>query len=311
MSETQAAYRSNDHGGHVESVTQQFIHELGNHYAQVPENLIASGKGNFVLVYAALDRIAASESDECFASDEELVKRTGLGIATVRRAKAWLRKEGWIEIVHQGRTGRATDYRLFWKTQRIKKEPSVNQNDWLQPIKVIAQPESLTRALQTEKENSETNVSSPKKEPTWGDEIPDTHGVGITSEQSSEAPEISPAPRENNHNPWPEWFALGYGVKGWTIDFATAEEWRVQSGFSEAFCLDKVYVVRSWWSKQKEKEGKNPYATFQRACRENWGNSTPRASASIQLPADTKHGHDAYEKQEAQRRAEAATEGEK
>ena len=69
---------------------------------------------------------------------------------------------------------------------------------------------------------------------------------------------------------WPEWFGLGYEIKGWVIDFETAERWRVKGGYSEEYCLDKVYVLRAWWSKKHQKEGRDPYANFQRACREDW-----------------------------------------
>ncbi len=90
---------------------------------------------------------------------------------------------------------------------------------------------------------------------------------------------------------WPEWFSLGYGIKGWTVDFEVAEAWRVASGFSEEFCLDKVYVIRGWWDKDKEKKGKDPYANFQRACRENWGSRNsgrPARSVPSTNPEDFK-----------------------
>ena len=70
---------------------------------------------------------------------------------------------------------------------------------------------------------------------------------------------------------WPEWFALGHGLKGWTVSLETAEEWREKNEYSEEFCLDKIYVLRGWWNKDHEKKGRDPYATFQRACREDWG----------------------------------------
>ena len=70
---------------------------------------------------------------------------------------------------------------------------------------------------------------------------------------------------------WPAWFSLGHGMKGWKVSLAVAEKWRVGSSLSEEYCLDKIYVVRSQWTEAHEKKGGNPYARFQRACRENWG----------------------------------------
>jgi hypothetical protein len=68
---------------------------------------------------------------------------------------------------------------------------------------------------------------------------------------------------------WPEWFALGHGFKGWVVDLATAEKWRIKGGYSEEYCLNKVHVVRSQW-KENDKRA-DSYAVFQRACREDWG----------------------------------------
>lgn len=67
---------------------------------------------------------------------------------------------------------------------------------------------------------------------------------------------------------------MGYGIKGWVVDFEVAEAWRVKGGYSEEYCLDKVHIIRAWWDKEKERKGRDPYANFQRACRENWGRST-------------------------------------
>lgn len=85
---------------------------------------------------------------------------------------------------------------------------------------------------------------------------------------------------------WPEWFSLGYGIKGWVVDFEIAEAWRIKSDFSEDYCLDKMYVLRAWWSKKHEKEGRDPYANFQRACREDWG--AQRSNRRAQPSSDPK-----------------------
>ena len=93
-----------------------------------------------------------------------------------------------------------------------------------------------------------------------------------------EAPAVSTATetgeiidREN----WPEWFSLGHGMKGWTVGVDVAEGWRIKSGFTEEYCLDKIYVIRSQWTEDNEKKGGNPYERFQRACREDWGSVPP------------------------------------
>lgn len=79
---------------------------------------------------------------------------------------------------------------------------------------------------------------------------------------------------------WPEWFSLGWGLKGWTVTLKIAEHWRNEGGYSEEYCLAQVYKVRGWWSKKHEKEGRNPYFTFQAACRENWANFVEPVSSS-------------------------------
>jgi len=87
------------------------------------------------------------------------------------------------------------------------------------------------------------------------------------------------------HDLWPEWFSLGWGIKGWVVGFEVAEAWRVRSGYSEEYCLDKVYVIRAWWSKKHERDGRDPYANFQRACRENWGSRPSQGRSSRPVPS--------------------------
>ena len=94
---------------------------------------------------------------------------------------------------------------------------------------------------------------------------------------SSEAASLS---EPENQSTWPEWFSLGHGLKGWVISLDTADAWRITGGYSNEYCLDQVYKVRGWWTKKHEKDGRNPYSTFQQACRENWAKSPPEGGAN-------------------------------
>ena len=124
------------------------------------------------------------------------------------------------------------------------------------------------------------------------------HRVVIEGSASSDpAPKQrrKPEPPLDGSDTWPEWFSLGHGMKGWKVELLVAEEWAYRNSFSEEYLLDKIYVVRGWWNADHEKKGRDPYRTFQRACRENWGAKAARAPAST--PDQDQERHRAgYEK---------------
>lgn len=82
-------------------------------YTQVP-NIILQDKAlsdNGKLCFATLLSYAWSD-DCCFPGQEDLAKRAGKSVRTVRRAIAELEKEGWLEIRRRG-LGQTNLYRLF------------------------------------------------------------------------------------------------------------------------------------------------------------------------------------------------------
>ena len=116
----------------------------------------------------------------------------------------------------------------------------------------------------------EGNNTTPMKETALGIEA--GGGTRTVIEPSVES---SDKLIKENQVVWPEWFALGYGLKGWSVSVEVAEQWRTDNNYSLEYCLDKIYVLRGWWTKDHEKKGRNPYSTFQRACRENWAGNNP------------------------------------
>lgn len=140
MSEEQGHYQTTK-GGTVVSDAQAAISELSAYYAQVPEDLLASGKPAAVVVYGMLDRIAHEGTG--WASIEAIAERTHLSVRTVQTARAWLIENGWLVVLHQGRSGRATDYQLPWRSSRqhATLTPSTCKNDTLQDAKLAHHPE--------------------------------------------------------------------------------------------------------------------------------------------------------------------------
>ena len=128
-------------------------------------------------------------------------------------------------------------------------------------------------------------------------EFPVDDYAAVAPASSDPAPKQrrKPEPPLDGSDTWPEWFSLGHGMKGWKVELLVAEEWAYRNSFSEEYLLDKIYVVRGWWNADHEKKGRDPYRTFQRACRENWGAKAARAPAST--PDQDQERHRAgYEK---------------
>jgi hypothetical protein len=89
-----------------------------------------------------------------------------------------------------------------------------------------------------------------------------------------------------DNDDWPEWYSLGFGLKGWKVPFTQADAWREKHEYSEAYCLDIIYRVRGWWTKKHETTGRDPYRTFQQACRDNWGGKQRQVPVTAGIPED-------------------------
>ena len=164
MSEEQAKYQSGV-PSIVVSEPQRALAELSAHYAQIPEDLLASGNPSAVVVYGILDRIA--KEGKGWTSIAIIAERSHLGTATVQRARAWLIQEGWVIVIHQGRSGRATDYLLPWRStrQHIKPISLTNQTGMLENIKVIHHPEPSPEPKIPKP--SSTTTEAPNVFPEW------------------------------------------------------------------------------------------------------------------------------------------------
>lgn len=132
-----------------------------------------------------------------------------------------------------------------------------------------------------------TTESQPSRERVATESGATPRGEERRGDKSRVEREETPASEEavslsepENQSTWPEWFSLGHGLKGWVISLDTADAWRITGGYSNEYCLDQVYKVRGWWTKKHEKDGRNPYSTFQQACRENWAKSPPEGGAN-------------------------------
>ena len=75
------------------------------------------------------------------------------------------------------------------------------------------------------------------------------------------------------------WFSVGIDYL-YNISLKVAEDWQLTNGYSGEYCLAQIYKVRAWWTKKHEKDGRNPYSTFQSACRDDWASDRNGARAS-------------------------------
>lgn len=230
----------------ITSEPQRALAELSAYYAQIPEDLLASGKPSAVVVYGILDRIAHEGTG--WTSIEAIAQRTNLSTRTVQSARAWLIATGWVTLLHQGRSGRASEYLLPWRSNHHAKiaqsaeiASSTCKIDMLQDAQIAHYPEPLT----------EPKIIEPR----------DTERKRDFSES-----EVPP----QNQELWPEWYAIGFSVPGWKVSLETAEAWRVKEGISVELAKLKSYALRDWWSrlptKGKRKTQGNPYYTWQHWC---------------------------------------------
>ena len=225
------------------SDAQNAIAELSAYYAQIPEDLLASGKPAAVVVYGMLDRIAHEGTG--WASVEAIAERTHLGTATVQRARAWLIENGWLVILRRGRNGMASDYQLPWRSKRqnIKVISLTNQSDTVEQIKVIQHPEPLTEPL---------------TEP-----LSQYIGNGAKNADNSD------------QEVWPDWYSTLYAIPGFTILLAAARAWLTKADIPESHAETTAYALKSKWPGNPKSPYRDPWATFQ-----NWVKQPPLASAA-------------------------------
>jgi len=181
MSETRPAYQT-DRTATVSSAPQQALAELSAYYAQIPEDLLASGKPSAVVVYGILDRIAHEGTG--WATVEAIGERGHLSPRTVKTARAWLVSEGWLVVIHQGRSGRATDYQLPWRAtrQRAKAAPSTCNIYPLQSAKIAHHQEPLPEpkipepfTKEEETENFPEWFKTLSQDPRWHGKDPERY----------------------------------------------------------------------------------------------------------------------------------------
>ena len=68
---------------------------------------------------------------------------------------------------------------------------------------------------------------------------------------------------------YPVWFGIARTVPGWVVKLADAELWRMEANVSEDLAEKKAYALRDWFTPDKLKRGRNPYATWQNWCRQD------------------------------------------
>ena len=88
---------------------KQRLHDLTANYAMVPSSLISSGYMSGIATYAALEMFAESGEN---ASLSAIGRVTSLTRPTVRKARDWLVKEGYITIQVHGNGRTTTQYTL-------------------------------------------------------------------------------------------------------------------------------------------------------------------------------------------------------
>ena len=186
------------------------------------------------------------ERGYAWPSQKQLASDCEMPIRTVQWSLKVLEDHGFIAMLQKGNQYQPTHYGLNLIADAYAYEPAISEPAISEPAmvastKVNPQPDASEPA---------TPCITSLQEPT------------VIKEEEG---------KPSFKKVWPEWFALGFGLKGWIVDVAVAEKWRIDSGFSDEYCLNQIYVVRGWWTKTHEKNGRNPYSTFQRACREHWG----------------------------------------
>lgn len=236
------------------SDAQNAIAELSAYYAQIPEELLASGKPAAVVVYGMLDRIA--HEGKGWASIEAIAGRTNLSTRTVQTARAWLIEEGWLIILHRGRNGMASDYQLPWRSARqrarvttpqepenAKVAPSTCKSCTIEHAKVARHPEPLPEPV--------TEPLSPY------------NGNGAKNAENSD------------QAVWPDWYSTLYAIPGFTISLAAARAWLTKADIPESHAEKTAYELKSKWPGNPKRPYRDPWATFQ-----GWVKSPPLVSAA-------------------------------
>ena len=217
----------------VVSEPQRALAELSAYYAQIPEDLLASGNPSAVVVYGILDRIA--HEGEGWTSIEIIAKRAHLGTRTVQTARAWLVTNGWLIIVRQGRSGRASDYLLPWRSTRQHARPVslTCNNGTLQDAELAQHPE-------------------PSPKPKIPEPSTTTSIQGFSENGVLEV--------------WPDWYSTLWAIPGFKIPLPHARQWLAKQGhegISEERANITAYSLKSKWPGDPKKPYTDPWATFQ------------------------------------------------
>ena len=133
---------------------KQRLHDLTANYAMVPSTLISSGYMSGIATYAALEMFAESGEN---ASLSAIGRVTGLTRPTVRKARDWLVKEGYITIQVYGNGRTTTQYTLTGQvTPRGKEILPQGANNFTPHV-----PETVTETV-TSNSNKVTSNSNKK-----------------------------------------------------------------------------------------------------------------------------------------------------
>lgn len=98
--------------------------------------------------------------------------------------------------------------------------------------------------------------------------IPQTIHTENTTETTSENNNLN-SQQPFDQSLWPVWFGIANTVPGWKVTFEQAEEWRKESNICEDLAEVKAYALRDWFTPEKVRKGRNPYATWQNWCRKD------------------------------------------
>jgi len=213
----------------------QSLRDIGRSYTYYPrlaEVVGGVGPALFLSALNSWDGQGVTDGDWIYKTKENLTDETGL---TRREQDAARKKLRELDILEENY--RRLDHRMFYR---------INE-DVLEAFWDAAFPKGVI-------------VRSGKADAYVPDDTK-TPFVSLANKTSS---------KTTDKTTWPEWFSLGHELKGWVIDIEVAVKWALEHRYSDAYCLGQIYKVRSWWTKDHERKGRNPYSTFQSACRDDW-----------------------------------------